>query len=117
MRVGIDSDGKIMQNKALMNAASSPWVLLQNPNIMMSDDGYASVIVRYPESRTNSPARGKIISLGVKKIDAGGAEQWTSTPVTFCKPESTVPIQIKNIVQIPDGGYVILGLWDNIWKC
>jgi len=113
----IDSDGKITQNEAVINAAPSPWVLFQNPNIMTNDDGYASVIIRYPDSQTNSPAGGKKISLGVKKMDADGAVVWTSTPITFCKPVSEINIQIKNIVQTSDGGYVILGLRDNFWKC
>jgi len=113
----IDSDGKNTQNKAVINAAPSPWVLLQNPNIMTNDDGYASVIVRYPDSQTNSPAGGRKISLGVKKMDADGAMVWTSTSVTFCKPVSEINIQIKNIVQTSDDGYVILGLRDNFWKC
>jgi len=111
-----DPDGKITQNITLMNA-TTPWVLSQNPNIMTSDDGYASVIVRYPDSQTNSPAGSRKISLGVKKMDADGIEVWTSTPVTFCKPESTINIQIKNIVQTSDDGYIILGLRDNFWKC
>ena len=113
----IDSDGKITQKKAVINAAPSPWVLLQNPNIMTDDDGYASVIVRYPDSQTNIPAGGRKISLGVKKMDASGAEEWTSTPMKYCKPENTINIQIKGIVQTSDGGYVILGLRDNFWKC
>ena len=113
----IDSDGKITQKKAVINAAPSPWVLLQNPNIMTDDDGYASVIVRYPDSQTNIPAGRRKISLGVKKMDASGAEEWTSTPMTYCKPENTINIQIKGIVQTSDGGYVILGLRDNFWKC
>jgi len=115
--MGIEPDGMIMQNNALLNATPSPWVLLQNPIIMTNDDGYASVIVRYPDSKTNSPAGGRKISIGITKMDADGAVIWTSTPVTFCKPENEINIQIKTVVQTSDEGFVILGLRDNFWKC
>jgi hypothetical protein len=114
--IGFDAEGQLLENKTLMNA-TIPWIFSQNPNIMTDDDGFISVIVLYPDSKTNSPAGSKKISIGLEKLDINGKEVWIVTPITFFKPQYGINIQLKNLIQTSDGGYVILGLRDNFWKC
>jgi hypothetical protein len=108
--VHLDAEGKIKNQKILMGATI--------PTIMTNDGGYLSAIIQNPEDHPNTPSENREISVGGKKIDADGKEIWKLTPLTFCKPaKTTTNIQIKNVVQTSDNGYVILGLRDNFWKC
>jgi len=107
--VHLDADGNVVNQKTLKNATI--------PTIIASDGGYLTGALRYTDKPWNNPAGSRTTLVGIKKLNPDGIEMWTTTPATFCKPESMPNFDIKTIVQSSDGGYVILGSRDNFWKC
>ena len=60
---------------------------------------------------------GEKTTLIAKKLDNDGILIWERPLSTFCKPKNKSNIELTNIIQTTDGGYVILGSRDNFFKC
>ena len=71
-----------------------------------------------PDARTDVLEEKGKIGVGGSKLNSEGIIEWSNISLTFCKPQKTTTnVKVSNVIQTTDGGYIILGLRDNFWKC
>jgi len=115
--IGLNPDGIVTRRKTLFDATAQR-VLSQNPIIITNDGGIFSAIIRNPDATTDVLAEKGKIGVGGSKLNSEGMIEWSNISLTLCKPQKTTTnVKLNNVIQTSDGGFVILGLRDNFWKC